>query len=1645
MKATGEQGADVGILREEGWKTSREHIVALQSANQQLQLRLAHEIDAGKNSGATLQSQNAALQEEVARLANLLTQKNILLNGQVRETDRSKDEVEKYRDLMEGKLAEVSGKVNAYETLVAASEKEKTALSSTVERSKIELEGLRMERDELKSEGESKDSELLRLQALCKDQEKELHDFKTRKVGDVEKMLRHEIDAMAAKHTEELEIDRNEKERLKGTLEDLKDDRDGGKRQILSLQREVTTYKTSLRRLGEELRNVANINGANVNGSMTASVDSISGFTTLLEMSRDVLNESEGSVLIGDLMGDEDEDLQGNGSNGNNDPAVSRLDDTDADADADGTVVNYARDDETTPADLQEHSRGSDNDNDDDKSESSEPQLPPQPDIQMADCDTQTDPSPLDPKLQRQFQQLTNDNTNLAAELASMRNRNGYLTTANNELSVTTRRMEAEWKSMNMERVEKDGMVRKLQSAIEAMKGELDAISVSEAEISQAGRRARGDAANGGVLGEVLRTRVEEMKVELHDMTNANAMLRQEVATQNVEVEGWKEENLGLCGKLAVMQKRVEKEGRKVEAEKREVKVEVEVEKREMYVQTEQIQEQEEKEEEDQDDGEERIEWRGEGRKEELEKKEEGCQTDPEEITARNERIEDHEEGEEDMEGEVAAVGIQEELARVTRERDDLVEEFESAREAAKEDLEKFKQTSEEKEVEIKKLQGHLQETKERAKGLESEIEALEIESEVGNVLDKGEEIAEEAKMLREELGLKEDVMKKLTVEIAQLKMREAETRAEMKGLKERGKDLEKSLEEMVVERQKAVRATRVGIAKEREEALSEVAQKLEREKVEAVEAARAGIGMERNEIVESNEREKDKALEALKVESAAEKEKALETLKVELAVEKEKAERALTEKLGKESAEVVSNLEAKLEKQKEEAVEATRFAMEREKEEAMRALNLEFGRENAEVVSNLIAKFGGEKEEAIRALTEKLGGEKEEAIRVVSGEVSKLRSELNSQATDFQQEQTKLCESHEEEMESVSSEHKTKVKTLQSRLEKEIDNVKAVNKAKMDKLRKEKDDEIKAVGETMQGKIDDLLAILSHDDGEGGEGAEVEGLKRGIVKFEREIAEAGKIISRKEAELKRVVLDLEEERERREKAEVDIEIVRGEARGVEEVAEVLRKEKGYLRRGLGVARGEFEGIKFELRSAREESESSIRAGEEKVKAKIDELKRVRARAEKKMGVVREEIEVVRKELRGKKEELEGLRKELEITRTANVKEVELGKEKDAEISKVKSELESTRIASAREAREGKEREMEIARLMSELKSASVREAGEGKERETERIANRDGEDIANQEREKVAKREAEILQLQSKLEEAERSFELERNRAADLIRDARQACEMTINGVRSEAAIEVKGLERKLELVRVEMEGWKREEMRMGGGFVGASLNMSAVSNATNATNASEASMAAERAAIAASHETSLNETMTALRHEKETAVKEVRARLQNEKEIFARALHAKLQAEHLKKIKNLQAKHKAEVERLREEMENMDLRAAKAIEGVRKDVGGLGGGVVGVREVKAKYREKIRRLKAGWEEEKKEIVRVVKAECDVILKRTERAQGLHDRFLERVGKLGGGGEIRVEVGGRGGVGMSIRETDKFLKSLLEEFEGGR
>jgi hypothetical protein len=50
-------------------------------------------------------------------------------------------------------------------------------------------------------------------------------------------MLRHEIDAMNAKHSEELEKERVETKRLKGAVDEVKEERDGGRNQVRTEER----------------------------------------------------------------------------------------------------------------------------------------------------------------------------------------------------------------------------------------------------------------------------------------------------------------------------------------------------------------------------------------------------------------------------------------------------------------------------------------------------------------------------------------------------------------------------------------------------------------------------------------------------------------------------------------------------------------------------------------------------------------------------------------------------------------------------------------------------------------------------------------------------------------------------------------------------------------------------------------------------------------------------------------------------------------------------------------------------------------------------------------------------------------------------------------------------------------------------------------------------------------------------------------------------------------------------------------------------------------------------------------------------------------------------------------------------------------
>ena len=165
-------GADVSFLESETNVQSQDHIKALQSANQQLQQQLASEINNASNVAASFKSQNSALHEEVTRLANLVTQRNYLLNGKAREVLQTKSEQDKYRELMENKVSGLEGKIEAFDEVVDKLTSEKTAVQSGSEKLKLEVAELRKSNDELRASCSSKDEELAKVRGLYKDQEK---------------------------------------------------------------------------------------------------------------------------------------------------------------------------------------------------------------------------------------------------------------------------------------------------------------------------------------------------------------------------------------------------------------------------------------------------------------------------------------------------------------------------------------------------------------------------------------------------------------------------------------------------------------------------------------------------------------------------------------------------------------------------------------------------------------------------------------------------------------------------------------------------------------------------------------------------------------------------------------------------------------------------------------------------------------------------------------------------------------------------------------------------------------------------------------------------------------------------------------------------------------------------------------------------------------------------------------------------------------------------------------------------------------------------------------------------------------------------------------------------------------------------------
>jgi hypothetical protein len=56
-----------------------------------------------------------------------------------------------------------------------------------------------------------------------------------------------------------------------------------------------------------------------------------------------------------------------------------------------------------------------------------------------------------------------------------------------------------------------------------------------------------------------------------------------------------------------------------------------------------------------------------------------------------------------------------------------------------------------------------------------------------------------------------------------------------------------------------------------------------------------------------------------------------------------------------------------------------------------------------------------------------------------------------------------------------------------------------------------------------------------------------------------------------------------------------------------------------------------------------------------------------------------------------------------------------------------------------------------------------------------------------------------------------------------------------------------------------------------------------------------------------------------------------------------------------------------------------------------------------------------KIKNMKAEWDQEKQRMLSLVRKECDVILKRTHKAQALHDEFMTTWGSALGLADVSM------------------------------
>ena len=1707
----------------------------------------------------------------------------------------------------------------------------------------------------------------------------------------MEKMLREEIEVIKGKYAAEISASQETSERLRSQLDEVKGEKEAGKRVILSLKRGVNTYKTALRRLGEELRGAAAM-GANQNTSVDGVDGSFdgSGYTTILEMSKDVLMESFAedeancSVVVGELMG----------SNG-----FDNGHDNDADSESIGTLVNYAMEESEKEAEAEGEGAADANVGPYREpersaagptvaaSESVSTQTEADEGVQ-ANMAASQDLVRQQREQQQQFEAqcvklklLTGENSNLNCELASMKNRNGYLNSANQQLTVANQRVEAEWKSMNSERIEKDCLIRKLEATMEIMTKELKAVN---GESLSRPRPSVGVGDNDDKIR--LKALAEEMKERLEEKVRVNAVLQQELEMQKVSMEGFQEENFSLCGKVRDLEKRLsssgpascKEEGVQTDAFKeapdesaREMKVELQAvvhaqeqaqeppelkgtlhapkggiedkivtpEETETCEPNEEAMQVDEAEAEvvpekrtaefreagvvqtglpmfaEKEEARDKVEDNAIGNggadetaalKAEIEtllKKdkdqqlqiqalkneinnlqvmsavakvsegtkmisslEEEIRAKVDTITALQGKIKDltkkleeknaprMESEERNVQADVSSEATGDPRAAVQAMREELegqkrvaletlecqmldneriakiaLEELKAKHQVQLEESRKesidavgaavLKAATEKDEAVEAAL---IEATKEKDEAVQAAIlkatkekdEAIEaatvkatkekddaVEAAILKATKEKDEAVEAAVLeatKEKEEALEAAVLqatkdKEEAIESALLKATnekdEAVERAELRAASEKEKAVQAAVLKAAREKEEAVElvtsnATRekdknvvlsstleatkesnesleaviLKATKERDEAVQAAILKATKEKDEAIEAATVKATKEKDDAVEAAilkaTKEKDEAVEAAVLEATKEKEEALEAAVLQATKDKEEAIESALLKATNEKDEAVERAELRAASEKEKAVQAAVLKAAREKEEEVRAVILKVGKSNEEAVEAAILQATKEKEEATEAAILKATREKDEALKVailkatrekeeavksaalkvkrekdfelrenlesskralanLANEKSmKLSAALSSQEKKFQRDLLEAKEAQEKLIDQIHKDHRGELNAVRSENSEKLQSASEKFKAKITRLRQDKEDEVKEVGSRMQEKIDNLLAVLTHDDNEGGKAdgcvADVEGLKSIVRKLEEQIAESEETISKFRNENSQVRGLLEEATER---SEAELSAVKEELERIK--SDLMSSEKDKLE------------LRAKLHDAEKGAIASLEEREREGKQVVESLRKQVQEAEETAAKIRKDLEAEKERVMEANEGIESLQEQV---REAEERTVAIEARGQLKIESMKKQVLEA------EERAKKERASEAFEKVELIDESSI-EALKKKLREAEGRAARISEEL-----------------------------QAERNTAAEISSADREACERTINGVRAEAAIEIKGLERRLALLCEETKALKSGDScwdDSDGGFGGRS----------------DASLENERSALIAAHESSLNETIVMLKNEKDSAIKAIKTRLNNEKEIFARALHAKLQSEHVRKVKAVQLKHGKEVQAVRKEMERRDVDAARAIESVRKEVetsfseASTAGRQAWeaqkqkeIAEVKDRYRGKIRELKGRWHKEKADIMQVVKAECDIILRRTKRAQlavGVAGRGSDSgVGKRSSNSSSSSRSRRRrnssssreiedddqefetdGNRTMTLQETDAFLSNLMKDF----